>query len=459
VARYETDLAQVLNPPSWLTCLAFAVVATGLACYPAWPGFMSYDSLMAYREAIYGVETMLWPPFHAYMFEVGRALGTDSWGVFLFQTFALFFSAALSIHLLVGGRRLALFLCVAFALAFIYVPSMAGSLFAHWRDVPTASFTLMGLALWLLAARRRSIGLLVLAIGAIGCALALRYNALMLAAPALALMVARPFLSRKPARLGRAVAAVAIAGVLGLAWASTQWRLPDLQRLPAPNSLGGTQEFDLIGISACADHSYLPLAVTAGQPVSPYQIRKAYDPRHLQQTLAPRPGVPRMVETDAGGEVASVWRRLIWKEWRCYLSHRSAVFVEQMGLAKGALFYASHEAIDPNPFGLRLAHPAAAAKVDAYIDSRAPEPWRRPALLYPLAALLAAAASLRRRGHALFLLAILAGAFAYPAALFVAAPAADARYIFPSNVLCALLIVISFGLLVGGERRGGRGAR
>lgn len=48
---------------------------------------------------------------------------------------------------------------------------------------------------------------------------------------------------------------------------------------------------------------------------------------------------------------------------------------------------------------------------------------------------------------------MLAGAFAYAGLLFLVSPAADARYIFPSNVTCALLIAASLGIIVQGRRR------
>ena len=113
------------------------------------------------------------------------------------------------------------------------------------------------------------------------------------------------------------------------------------------------------------------------------------------------------------------------------------------------VFYPTHDGIDPNRFGLRLARPAAARAAVDHVVAKSGEIWRRPAWLYVLALVLAGAAMLRERAHAPLLLALLAGAFAYPALLFVASPAADARYIFPSNVLCLLIALASLGLLAG----------
>ena len=104
----STPMADRLAEPGWLASLLFAAVATALVCYPVWPGLMSYDSVFAYEQAHYGVQTMLWPPLHTYMFQLSEALGARTWGVFVFQTFVLFASAGVILHLLIAGRSLEL---------------------------------------------------------------------------------------------------------------------------------------------------------------------------------------------------------------------------------------------------------------------------------------------------------------------------------------------------------------
>ena len=50
-----------------------------------------------------------------------------------------------------------------------------------------------------------------------------------------------------------------------------------------------------------------------------------------------------------------------------------------------------------------------------------------------------------RRNRALLMAAMLLGVLGYPGLLFLAAPAADARYIFPSNTFAALMMLIAAG--------------
>lgn len=430
-----------------------AAAAAAVVAWPAWPGYMSYDSLLAWDQAKYGVQTSLWPPLHTYLFQLSHAAGAGPGGLLVAQVFLLVFGAVMAIRMLVPSRPLGWALCLMFLGGLAFFPTLLGSLLAHWRDVPTAAFALLGLALWLAAAERRAPALLVPAILAFGVSIGLRYNAFALVAPLLALMAWRPYLGAPASGWTRALVVSVAALSLGLAWASTQWRLPDGLKLPAADGFGGAQLWDVIGVSACSGRNHVPPAVTNGHPVSVAQLRRAYDPRHLQMTLAPKPGVPMMVETNGGGSVPAAWRQALLAETPCYISHRTAVFVEQMGMAKAGVFYPVHGGIDANPHGLKLARPEAARQVNRYVAAHADEWVRRPFLLYAAALGLGLLAILRDRRIALLVLALLAGGFAYPALLFVAAPAADARYIFPSNVTCLALALIALGVLASPARR------
>ncbi len=192
-----------MGEPGWLASLLVATIATAAVCYPAWPGYMSYDSLFAYQQARYGVQTMLWPPLHAYMFQLSELLGARTWGVFVFQTFTLFAAAGVGLHLLVRDRPLAFLLSVGFAAIVFLSPAVLGPMLTQWRDVPTASFAFLGLTFWLLAARYDRPLLLAPAALAFGSAVALRYNAFVLVAFLLALMVWSPLLGGPAASPGR----------------------------------------------------------------------------------------------------------------------------------------------------------------------------------------------------------------------------------------------------------------
>lgn len=438
----------------WAATAIYALLATAAICWPVWPGHMHHDGLYAWARSIAGVEHMTWPPMHTYLYWVSRRLGAGPGGLFAFQTFLLFGAVGIVASVLVRSRAWALAAMAAFALAFPAIPPMLGAALSHWRDVITTSFALAAVALWLLAARRRSNGLLAAAALALGVSLSLRYNAFPLFALIAPMMAWRPFLTARASMRERAFAAVLLVLAGGLAWASTQWRLPDLQRMPATKGFAQVQLFDLLGMSACTDRNLLPPAVTGGAPITALQIRQAYDPRHVQRAHRPVAGAPPILATDGGGAVQRAWREAVPQHFGCYLDHRRMVMVHQLGLAKGEVFYPVHGGVDANPFGFQLARPPASRWVTDYVARNAPEPWRRPALLYvcvlPVLGLLA----LRRDHRTPALLALVAGAYANVALLAVIAPAADARYIFPSNVFCALVIAVGVAaLLEGGPGR------
>lgn len=448
-----------LNRPPWLMASLVAAVATAALVWPVWPGFFSYDSLLALEQARHGVRIGLWPPLHSYLFQMSEALGAGPGVLLAAQVFLLALGSTVVVRMLVPSRSLGWLLVGLFLGGAVWFTPLLGTLLVQWRDVPTAAFAVMALALFLTGARSRSGALAALAVLAACGAVALRYNAVLLVAPLLALMVWRPFLGDRETPGPRRLTLATVVVGLGLAWASTQWRLPDGAPLPNPGSLGGTQLFDVIGVSACSGRVFVPVEVTGGQPVTVAQLRAAYDPRHLHVTLAPRPGLPVLLETDGGGTVPLAWRQALLGEPKCYLEHRATVFAEQMGMMKTGLFYPTHQGVDANNLGVALARPQAAERVRDYVTRNADEAWRRPWLIYVGALILAGLASLRDPRLAPVLAAMIGGAYAYAGVLFVAAPAADARYIFPSSILALAAGLAALGVLaspVASATKGGR---
>jgi hypothetical protein len=444
--------------PRWRLTIPYAVLLTTLVCLPVWPGQMGYDGLYAYRSSLEGIETAVWPPMHAYLFWLSRAAGLGVGGLFAAQTFLIFFGVALSAALMLRSRRLLLLALAGFALSTVAVGPILGVMLVHWRDVTTASFAMASLALWLLAARWRSTACLGLAALALGLGMSLRYNAFALFVAIVPLMVWKPFLDKPAGARVRGLAIGALALSIGLAWASVQWRLPDFKRLPAASTFTNVQVFDLLGVSACDGQSHLPLAVTRGAALSVEQIRRLYDPRHVQLSFQPHPGIPRIYATrkfqtpQMRSDVDQAWRGVLRDHVGCYLAHRNAVARVQLGLTPGEVFYPTHGAIDDNPYGIRLARPAASQAVTAYVVQQASRWWSRPALLCALAALVLMALALRRDPRALVTGALLAGVAANEALLYLVAPEADARYLFPSNVFCAFVIAVGLAMLADRAR-------
>src|SRR5271165_5621035 len=229
--------------PRPLFSAALALLISCIACWPTWPGYMSYDSLFAYRESIYGIETAVWPPIQAYLFFLSRITTGGPGGLFFTETFILFFGAALVFSFFIRSAILWAISVLIFFGLFVYFPTMVGTLVVLWKDVTTTTIAMLGLTLWLAAVRRTSLAWLFASIAALSLGVAVRYNAFPLLVFLMALMVLTPFgASRKP--WARAYAAGATVLGLALAIASITWRLPDFHRLPSGTGFAGVQEFD-----------------------------------------------------------------------------------------------------------------------------------------------------------------------------------------------------------------------
>jgi len=153
--------------------VALASLIAAAFCWPAWPGFMSYDSFLAYAEALHGITLANLPPMHVYLFDIFRPLGVG--GVFYFQNFLIFASASAIFASLLSRTRSATIALVAFTGLFLYFPTLLGTVIVIWKDGAMAGFSLLGIAVWLAARRYHSYPWLAVSIMAFGVAIALRY--------------------------------------------------------------------------------------------------------------------------------------------------------------------------------------------------------------------------------------------------------------------------------------------
>ena len=436
-----------LQAPRALTGILVATLATLLICVPVWPGLMSYDSLLAYRQSIDGVEIADWPPMHDYLFYLSRRLTGGPGGLLAAQNFVLLFSASSIISMFARSRWQHLLGFALFVASCFYFPTLLGTLIVNWKDVPLASFGLLAIAFWLLAVRHSSRLMLTLVAVALTIALSVRLNSLPLLLPFLMLALLRPTGERR--RDDRTIAAIVVVASIAIAYMSTMWRLPDLKRLPPlGHTFKGVQLWDLIGTSACAGTSLLPPAYSGQGALSVDELRAIYDPRHVDLTMLHRDGIKPLPTPadDSSAELAQAWRAAIRDHPICYLHHRQRVFEYQMGLADH-VFLPTHAGIDANAYGISFRHPeAAAARINSVASGA--EAWlRRPFWLYILAAIVTLLTVNGRKRSAPVAIALGLGAVLYAATFFFLAPAADARYIFPSNIFCALLLAIALASL------------
>jgi hypothetical protein len=437
-------------PLSWgiLVAALGALAAAILFTWPVWPGFMSFDSVFAYTESVQGLTTAGLPPMQPYLFFVFRTLGLGLGGVLFFQAFVLFFGSALILRFFVRSTWPFVAAFAAYAGLYLYFPTMAGTVFVHWKDVPTAGFCVLGIGLWLIAEERRSYWLLFAGILSICVAVAARLNGITLVLPLLAVLVAYPFGARSTARSRIAAAACLLAGLM-IVYASMTWRLPDLKPFPKDRGMAILMFYDLIGVSACSGQDFLP--PNLGHSMTGEQVRRHYDPRSLDLSYVPKFDTPNIeqlnLNSDESEAVVGDWKRVIPSHVGCFAAHRGAVFEELVGLDTEGVWYPTNAGISANPYGFHLEHMSAGADAAAFVVNGANMLWRRAFILFIIAPIVALIAWLVVGSRLLLLPVMTLGAFCYLAGLAVLAPAADARYVFPPSVLCAVVIIVGIAAL------------
>jgi hypothetical protein len=436
-------LVRDLESPRLLGGMVLAALAALLVCWPVWPGLMSFDSLLAYGQSIEGVQIADWPPMHDYLFYLSRMATGGPGGILAAQAFVLFFSASVIVSVFTQSRRRYLLGFALFVAMCFYFPTMLGTLIVNWKDVPLASFSLLAIALWLMAVRLSSRLLLALVSVPLTVAISVRLNSIPLVLPFLALLLLQPTGERR--RGARTVACIVVVASISIAYASTLWRLPDMKRLPPlGHTFAGVQLWDIVGTSVCAGTNLLPQRYTGEVPLSIEDLRAIYDPRHIDLTLLPHAGARSLPRPDGAGygELARAWEDAIRNHPLCYFHHRAAVFAHQMGFTEH-IFIPTHGGIDANAYGISFRDPDAATARILSVATGADAWPRRPFWLYLVAAIATAFAVARGRNSVPVVLLLGLGAILYVASFTLLAPAADARYIFASNIYCALLLVVA----------------
>jgi hypothetical protein len=462
-----TEPESGLMPPApafrerWLDFAAAILLAAaaGLTiCLIAWPGFMSFDSLYAYRQSIEGVETAMWPPMHDYLFFIFRQFPGSPGNFLFFQCFALFFSSNLIIRHFSPSPAVSIPLMGLFFGVFFLFPAMAGTLIALWKDTAVATFAIMAVALWLACARRFSWLKLVLIFLSLTVAVALRYNAITLIVPLLLLIMIQPGVNATKIRHRAGVGAGIICMML-LAYSSTLWRLPDFRRLPPVDGLVTLiQLWDIAGMSVCANENLLP--PEAGSKDGPWTaeaLSKVYDPRHVNLSFEKPEWSERIIFSYTPEERQAVnrrWQELLKGHTGCYLQTRFNVFREQMGLGTDTVFYPTHGGIDENPYGFKPRYPERAHALVQMILEGSKHPLRRAYVLLTISILVLLPLIWLDRRRAAFPVMLAAGSILSAGLLAFAAPAADARYTFPSGVFSALVIMIALARFSTRLRRG-----
>lgn len=435
--------------PGWCVALAIAVLFTAAS----YPGFMSFDSVEALRQARGAVEGSQYPPFGSYVWRVLDWVWPGPTLMQLVQNALLLCSFAVVLQTL----RWPALAQIAALLLFALLPPFTGTMLVVWKDVAVAAFYLAGFAVLFHVrehAPRWRTGVLSLAILLVFFGMAYRFNA---ASGALPLIVYAVWLMRGKmdgrdwivATVGGgALLLVLFAGV----WVVNSYRFPTFERLERNTNMDSIMRFDLVGISRFSGESVI--VGGDGRLVDVAYLRRIYDPRHLNLTsMNDAEARLPVTSVDMGGD----WRKAIATHPRAYLQHRMAVFREYIGLHRHEVFYITHPAVDKNALGVEHTPNILTRKVIPYLwqfrQSAVDRPWVYYAVGLLALALMFACKVTRYRAEAAV---VLGSGLLYLAPMYFITPAGDLRYNFWSiwgALLCIVFALSAFVSRLPGRSR------
>ena len=417
-------------------------------CLISWPGFMSFDSMYALRQARTGIETGGYPPMVSYLWTLCEVLVPGQGGMFIVQNALVFLGvAALGRAIGAGEMRIALAM-----LLLACAPVTLGSMLVVWKDVSFAGLMALAYAFTLRYVERRQRAPLSLALLFLFLASSFRLNGIAAALPALAVIAwtignastpwSGPDASHADAKAGwrKQLAASLLflgltASTFGFVTLTATWRLPDFGRIPMATGSGWTQVGDLIGISLCAGRNLLPPSFYSGS-MTLARLEQIYHPEHSQRSFGSPPllqesgfaGNDRLVDA-----AATTARK---EHLSCYLQHRARVFLHTMGANAGSVFYLTQADVFPGESGTELKPSVLTARAVSYIQHHDSSWFARSAFFALLAiGALSAAGLCADRSRPRKALLPVAGALTYLIASFFVLPAADARYNFWANLV------------------------
>lgn len=421
--------------------LLFALAVTVLFSVASYPGFMSFDSVEALRQAREGVEGSQYPPFGSYVWRIFDWIWPGPTLMQLFQNGTLLLSFAWILNNIGWPWFVRLVLLAGFA----SLPPLAGTMLVVWKDVAVAAFYMLSFALMFSASKltfgpKRS-GFLVAAVFFLFCGMAYRFNA---ASGALAILVYALLLRKDGPGVQAPFLKTCFFGFAGLlvlfllVWVVNSFRFPEFARLEKNTNMMSIMRHDLVGISAFSGKSFLN--DNSGVPVAPEYLKKIYDARHLNITSSN--DVEKRIASDVSG-LTRQWVTAILENPKAYLRHRFAVFSEYVGFHAHEVFYVTHPNVDQNKFGIvQLPNRLTTIFVNYVVSFKQSAVDR--AWIYYLAGMLILTSafvqkSFRYRTEAAV---ALGSALLYLAPMYFITPAGDLRYNFWS--LCGTLVSIVF---------------
>lgn len=416
---------------SRLEVLAILLVGWLVFLIYAYPGYMSFDSVVQLREARTGVFTDWHPPAMAALWRITDHIISGPFGMLVLQTTAFLAGCYLVIARYVKPRYAAIFTVLLF-----WFPPMSSTMAVIWKDSQMTGYLLLGMALLLSErARNRNLGLGLLLVASM-----MRHNGFTFTLPMIVILWQWPRLAGwkcYAASLGLWLAITVVAFATNAALAKVKTH-PWHSSVALHDIVGTLRYANLDDAEIKRELGDVPLRATDHLHD---RIRTVYIPAAGVFTIGPLIAQPtNEQERDA---VSAAWKRIVRAHPFYYLKHRYKVFKCVLGLAGTPMpVWVGYDGIGADLYDDQPSATQAAMR-DWMLQTVANSWVMRPYLyLLAIIGMLYWVAKSRDR----FLIALTATAFISEAALYFVSPTPDFRYsiwVVPTSFILLIALVVT----------------
>jgi hypothetical protein len=425
-----------MSPPAYTASARpiYPIIVLGflVSAWTFFPGWMSNDSLIQYREARAGTFNSWHPVLMAWWWRQLDHLYKGP-ALFLLQNLLLYWGG---LGLLANALRRT-------AGRFAYIVPILGLwpalLFVSgeiWKDVTFACSLFVSWAIVINAycwqrktSRLEKCTLITLLIFATG----VKTNGI-LAVPFLIIF----WLNTEGLRDGKRLAALTL--VILSAAVLIPFSITSTLKVKHDNPLQYTQLYDLLAISVKTKQNLLPLYVNERIQLSQNDLEKRYVvgnnnslfygfTKDLVGLRAPSP-----IEA---AELRSSWLKAIKNYPASYLTHRWDNFLSLLRIGESTAAYVASPLIVENEFDIKFD----ANEISTFLNEQpTAHPWMFHPWLYLLLTLISTVVLFLKNNHRLVSAAIFGSSFTFAAAHFFIAPASDFRYLYYSY-FCTVIVI------------------
>lgn len=420
-----------------------------------YPGFMSYDSLHALREARFGVTGGSYPPYVSYIWRPLDKLWPGPALMMLIQNGLLLLSMAHILRLLGLGSSWKGHAILIFLASF---PPLLGSMIVVWKDVAVAACFLavvaISMQMYVVNGMLQKRILLVCGLAFLFSGMAYRFNAASGALPLIFCLfwVARANtadkLSARQCIAYISFVSVAFMGLFSMVYLLNSYRLPGFEHFKPNYGFTAIASFDLIGISKFERRIVFAESKDESGPLPSAEVLdRIYEPRHLNDTMKNYSQIDPAGHSAFGRlKIGDIWLKSVRSFPLSYFRHRAEVTRQLIGFTNGPQFYPTHFSVDENELGVAHIPNEISRGIYYYVHYGVDELILRPWIIY-LSMILLAPLFWYFSANKIFTVTLCASSLLYFLPMIFILPAADLRYNFWSMMSAIVCMVIGFSSL------------